>query len=65
MSDLILESTRFVITAIITGVLWRARDRRGWRSGADGHVQVLAGFGLLLFGTLLDPSRKFFRMPLP
>jgi len=59
MTDIVLESLRAVILAGILVVLWRhggsplaSRVHPGWR-------RIMGGFGLILFGALLDITDNF------
>lgn len=58
MTDIILETIRALILVAIVAFLWHAgrerfeRLRKGWN-------YILAGFGLLLFGSLLDITDNF------
>jgi PAS domain S-box-containing protein len=58
MSDLLLEIARSAVMAVICGYLlvigrkFKLREQRGWRF-------LVAGFGLLLFGSILDITDNF------
>ncbi len=58
MADLILESFRALVLAGIVGFLWRS-GRRQLKGGRNDWGFVVAGFGLLLFGSLLDITDNF------
>ncbi|MDH3793294.1 MAG: hypothetical protein OES41_16270, partial [Rhodospirillales bacterium] len=58
MFDVALEVLRAAVLLGVILFLWRAgRDRSGPRQRSWGLI--VAGFGLLLFGSLLDISDNF------
>jgi len=62
MIDLVLESFRALVLAGIVGFLWHfgRRQLKGGHEGVHGGWgAIVAGFGLLLFGSLLDITDNF------
>ncbi len=58
MTDILLETFRALVLAGLCAFLWRA-GRRRFRQFRNGWNLILAGFGLLLFGSILDVSDNF------
>lgn len=58
MTDIIIESSRFLIVLMITFYLYRTGDIAGIRK-QRGWSYIIGGFGLLLFGMLMDITDNF------
>jgi PAS domain S-box-containing protein len=58
MTDIVLENVRAIVLAIIVIFLWNSGQNRFEQSRTDWNLIVL-GFGLLLFGSILDITDNF------
>ncbi|MCK4910861.1 MAG: PAS domain S-box protein [Thermodesulfovibrionales bacterium] len=58
MSDLFLETLRFIITAVFVLYLWRAGIKGGIHR-QRGWSYILLGFSLILFGMAIDITDNF------
>ncbi len=58
MLDIILESIRAGVLLVLVGFLWKLGRHKNFLS-CSGWNQILLGFSLLLFGTLLDITDNF------
>ena len=58
MFDVIIEITRAIIVCMILVYLWKVGGKEDIRQ-QDGWLYILIGFGLLLFGTLIDITDNF------
>ena len=58
MTDIILETTRALVLVGIVVFLWKA-GRNRFELSRQGWKFIVAGFGLLLFGSLLDITDNF------
>jgi diguanylate cyclase (GGDEF)-like protein len=58
LSDVALEAVRAATLSAIIGLLWWRAGRRAF-GGQAGHLLLLAGFSLILFGTLVDITSNF------
>ena len=58
MTDITLEIIRALVVLGIVGFLWKA-GRNRFELYSEGWKFIVAGFGLLLFGSLLDITDNF------
>jgi PAS domain S-box-containing protein len=58
MTDIVLETVRAIVLAIIVIFLWNSGQNRFEQSRTDWNL-IVFGFGLLLFGSILDITDNF------